>query len=231
MLRQRYGAVSLVDDALTPNGNTSDSWARPLLCQSCERDFNERFDQYGTSFLNAKAGRFDAIDGGVRIEGVDQQRLAAFITSVVWRASVSDHPGYAKLFALAPATKRALYDSLLLAGSGPGLPYIAVARLVDSAGVFSRKALREVVVSPFLSTARGNQAATFIVISGFVFVLFFNRPTLRMRRSICLLSTKAGRKPFFVPSRSFDSFPPLFNLMVNALRKEHAGLTKVRPEV
>lgn len=219
-------AVSLVDDESTPNANSTDSWDRPLLCLDCEREFNERFDQYGMKVLKGQTGAFDATAHGVRVSGVDQRRLAAFVTSVVWRASVSDHPAYAKLFALPPAVKRKLYDSLLDDPEGPRLPHVALARLVDSAEVFSRADLREVVLAPFLAKGGGKHAA-FMVVSGFVLVLFFSPPTLRMRRSMCVLGTRPGLSPFYVPSRSFETFPPLFDLMVSALRKQVTGRTRL----
>ena len=227
MLRGGTGAISIVDDESTPNANSTDSWDRPLLCLDCEREFNERFDQYGMRVLKGQAGTFEATAHGVRVSGVDQRRLAAFVASVVWRASMSDHPAYAKLFALPPEVKRRLYDSLLGVHGGPRLPSVALARLVDSAGIFSRAHLREVVLAPFLATGDNKQAA-FMVVSGFVFVLFFSPPTLRMRRSMCILSTQPGLTPFYVPSRSFETFPPLFDVMVSALRKQETGITRLK---
>lgn len=221
------GAVCLVDDETTPNGYSTDSWKWPILCETCEAEFETRFDGYGVSVLLSKIGKFEPMDGGVRVLEVDQARLAAFFVSVAWRAALSGHRAYSKLKALSDAHLRLLHDGLV--GRGP-LPHVSMSRLVDYEREMSRQTMREAVVEPTVYTGDG-MITIFFVFSGFLIGIFVTRPTLKVRRRQSFLKPGLKAEPFFVHDFGLEQFKPLLNVMMTSMKKEGQGLTRIARKV
>jgi hypothetical protein len=221
------GAITLVGDETTPNGYSTDSWKWPILCETCEADFEKRFDGYGVSVLLSKIGKFEPVDGGVRVSGVDQARLTQFFVSVAWRAALSGHAEYSRLNVLNEEHLRVLHDGIAEHGRPP---YVAMRRLVDDAGEISRQEMREVVVAPTVYTGDG-MVTIFFVFSGFLIAIFVTRPPLKMRQKISLLKPRSRAAPFFVRDCSFEKFKPLLNVMMMSMQKEEQGITRIRKPI
>ncbi len=146
-----------------------------ILCGDCDRTLGQ-LDGFALAFSRSNLPQFGAGTIGTILD-IDCDRLVAFATSVVWRASISAHPSFAEVD-LGPLADRAR-DVAFGLGAEP-FPVIAN-RLVSP-----RYDVREFYVEPTRRKLGPNNAYTF-QLGGFQwFVLADNRPAPPKLRSLVI---------------------------------------------
>lgn len=82
-----------ITTGLEKNQNSQNSGGAPLLCETCEGWFNDRFDKPVDRMLDIQLKK--PLDGGAALYMKGSTNcLAGFITSVLWRASISSNQRY-----------------------------------------------------------------------------------------------------------------------------------------
>lgn len=125
---------------------SNDSGGDHLLCEPCERKLNTSFDAYGVRWINEARKQLDGSARGVRRE-VDPQRMLGFLSSVLWRASISRNAIYHSM--QTEYGERMLLRRVFEARDDRyALASMSISNLIDSRKRFSRVSLRDVVVPP-----------------------------------------------------------------------------------
>lgn len=227
VLRKSAGkAVAVTGDANTPTYFSSDSWDTALLCRACEESLNERYDQYGIAVFRGHMGRAVHGPNGVTFTGIDRRRLRMFMLSVLWRISMSSHPSYSNIH-LPYQWEEELREALRAGKTVPSARYtVAVYRLRDSTnpGGLSNEDLRGFIVSPFARQFQGFISICFLFLGFFIEVFLPRIPKATSKRPGVLF----GSSPIFLaPYYEVLDVPEITSLLVQGLRKEDEGLSRV----
>ncbi|NWK52174.1 hypothetical protein HYG89_06315 [Acinetobacter sp. SwsAc5] len=78
-------------------GKSNDSWAKEMLCNTCESKFNSEFENYSIYLLREKQPGVivSKFSSGVSFQKVDTKKIFLYVLSILWRAAYSDHKAYA----------------------------------------------------------------------------------------------------------------------------------------
>jgi len=220
-------AISFTHDLSEPVHYTQDSWAKPQLCSSCEKLLNTRYEGYGLKVLRGKT-KPEVSDSGVSFKSLDQDRLAKYFLSIIWRAYHSNHPAYAN-------TKMLLSDSEYIRVAlldGVKIPNnkfsIRVSRIMDlsSKPSFTRESIKDLIVSPFSRVhSNPSNVSICLLFEGFFIEVFYKPLPLNQRKGLGVLNN--AKKSLFVPFENIFEIEEVKELMFSGFVKHKKGLSKV----
>lgn len=177
------------------------------------------YDSYGMAVFRGHEGRVRAHAEGVDFLRIDRQRLRMFFLSIVWRASVSDHPNYSNID-LPKVWEEELRSALDQKRRVPDSKYnIAIYKMRDTTpvGGFSNEDLRSFIAAPFSRNYGAFISICFPFLSFLVEAFFPSLPEQFAKRRGVLF----GRSPVLsVPHINVLEIPEIMNVLVQALRKE-----------
>lgn len=184
-----------------------------LLCSDCERKLNFAFDAPSINFLRSFRSQLNASDRNP-IGRFDNDLLASFLISVIWRAALSSDPMYANV-ELSAAETESIRRTLNGAGESPfEIASYRVHDLVDRSGSdgFDEDALLSLVLAPVLERHANGGLSWQFVMMGFLFEIFVPRLGLLHRRDPGVLRRGAA---LLLP-RELDIFdnPALVRMMM-----------------
>lgn len=223
--------LSSIDEV--PIKYTNDSWATEQLCEACERKLNNNYDEYNLKVLRGKNVELTTLEDGILFNTIKTQKVYDFIISIIWRASISEHPNYK---AIKLHKKLNEYVRLYLnTSSSISKPQILVRgfKLIDtSKGGFTKEGLRTHISSPFLRNYSVNEGKSIKVIClvflGYMFEVFINScpEDNSYRHEFIGLDKKKYKFKF----QEITNIPELFDLMVQTLSKHKANHSKIKRE-
>jgi hypothetical protein len=218
--------IHLVNDELTDIAYSSDNWTEYLLCYKCE-DLIENYERYALAVLRNQKG-VNAIrdDNGVIFQNIEYSRFKLFLTSLIWRASVSTNQAYSKISLPVEVQEKARIS--ILEGNSLNFSILGceMFRLYDPTkkNGFSRKVLRKILTYPF-TRIKNNRETNIFVFEGFLFEYHVpNLPFQKTGRENVLKKDKA----LIVPNINIFDVPELLQVMVQSYGKYIKGKSKIK---
>lgn len=195
-------------------------WER-LLCKECEEIIRD-YETYGLKLLRgAKFVSAHTHSNGVTFRNHKYNPFKLFLSSVVWRASVSKQDAFAKVLLPSFIKEEARLSLLNSRPLGPYKLGCKIFRLHDETKGFSSTVLRQFIISPVPRLpAKANSYSFLFIFEGFVFEFFV--PTIPIRRR----SERGIQKKsniLFTPFIEFGEIPELMNLLTSGYGKFHQG--------
>ncbi|MEZ8360869.1 hypothetical protein AB6C40_11290 [Vibrio splendidus] len=220
--------ISVTSENSEPIQYTQDSWAEYQLCSSCEKLLNHKFEGYG---LKALRGKFkpNVTEYGINFIGLDQQRLAKYFLSIVWRAAHSTHPAY-KNTKISACESEYLRQVLQNDEVIPNSKFtIKIARIQDMAQkpTFTRETTRELIISPFCRAYKNStNVSVCMLFEGFFIEVFYKALPIKQRGAIGMLDFRKNK--LFVPFVNMFDIEELKNILALGYQKHHTGNTQVK---
>lgn len=214
--------IAMVADLQTSPYKSNDTLQEHLLCNECESQLNEEFDSYGINVFCGVYGRSRRKADGVEFQQIDRKRLRLFVLSVIWRVSVSDHPGYGNVNLPTP------FEELLRRYMiNPSVEIesefsISICRLRDTkTKTWSMEGCRGVVLLPIGRRWSHGMSIMFVAM-GFEFQVFLVTPPRNVRKKNGFLF---GKKPSFVaPYIEVTEIPELLKILAENQIKYRQGI-------
>ncbi|WP_145925872.1 hypothetical protein [Shinella sp. HZN7] len=228
--RDNGGSAVVISDDHRKLHRSGKSGQDRILCGECDGRLNIAFDAPTINFLRSFRSELNTARSKV-IGHFDNNVLAAFLMSVIWRAALSSDPMYANV-ALTPRTKEMIRR--ILTEDAVGLFDIAsfsVRNLVDGSGSdgFDGHSLSSLVLAPvFQRHPNGKHSWQFAMI-GFLFEIFIPRLSLLRRQDPALLRRGAT----VVRPSNLDIFDnrALMKMMMAGFSKHEQGHSILRDRV
>ena len=85
--------VKISTDESTPPEECDFDPKEPMLCHKCEQDLQTLYEAYGTQFFKPKSPTTKGLKS-VFAENLDYERLFLYLSSILWRVSISRIPEY-----------------------------------------------------------------------------------------------------------------------------------------
>jgi hypothetical protein len=221
-------AIHFNDDKHTWIQYDSDSWSEFLLCQSCERHINESYEQKSIATIrnSLSSVNIDKTDTGISFKNINQKRFQLFVVSILWRAAVSTHEAYSKVYLPEPWKEEMRVSILENNKVRSSLIGIQLRRLSDAAkDGFSLASLKELLISPFFRN-HGNRFSFCFLIEGFFVEVFV--PGLEIKRRSSLGVVVPSKNILFVPYQDIFDIPELVQVMVSGYGKFVNGKTRIK---
>ena len=227
--RQSSGKVVSFDDSENkPVEYSIESWWQYLLCWDCERSISD-YEKYGLETLRRMAKTTAHVhSSGITLKGVNYGKLKLFVTSLLWRAAVSDLNVFSKVVlpeSLAEEARISLHYGKPL---NPLKLGCKIVRLFDptpeSKGGFSEKDINQLIISP-IPRIRGRYVSFVFVIEGYLMEFFV--PSIPHNES-WQHGVLKNAKVLYVPNKSIFEIGELVNIMVSGYRKAHLGKVTFR---
>lgn len=130
---------------------TNDTWFTRLLCSTCERFFNEKYENYSVACLREKRNDIEVIKGpeGIKYKNIDAEKIAVFILSIYWRAMHSEHHAFADCInepVLENVLKEIINSNLKIV---PDLIKVRIRLFRDTTNKFNEISLKQIIIAPF----------------------------------------------------------------------------------
>jgi hypothetical protein len=223
-------AILLSNSVDEPISYSKDSWATDQLCADCEQKINHRYEEYS---LKALRGQFEfkRLEGGVLFQSVDALRIKHFVAAILWRASISEHESYNAVKLPNKLNERirlSLNTNNYLSKRSLSIRGF---KLIDSTnGGFSKSALRDFIVSPFVREYRGNQEkigkTVCFIFLGYLFEIFvFGRPTNNSYNAEFIGYNKSS---YHFKYQEINEAPEIQQLFAESYRKHVEGNSKLK---
>jgi hypothetical protein len=204
---------------------SQESWLEPLLCAECEQTISD-YERYGLELLRGRSpASVKDHAAGISFLSHDYPRFKLFLTSLIWRASVSRQPEFAK--AKLPEGSREAARVSLLTGKAlaPSRLGCRIFRLVDSSGkgdgAFDLENLQQLVITPFPRWRDGRRHYSLLfAMEGFVLEFFV--PGVPYKQAI-KRGIHKNSMVFFVPNKCIFSVPELHDLLMSGYAKHRNG--------
>lgn len=209
------------DDKDSPIDLSSDSWWEYLLCGVCEPKLNDFYERYSLALFRGSKGNVSRHEHGVTFSGTDLTKLKMFLISIFWRAAVTNHPAYAKVYIPEPWREQIREAIHFNRQISQNLATVKINRLIDSSvDGFTLENLKNLIVTPFLRRRSSGFSLCFLI-EGFFIEIF--TPGLRYKKR----SEKGVLNPensvFMVPYLKIFEIPELVELMVSGYGKHAEG--------
>jgi hypothetical protein len=224
---QKSGQLIWFDDsASTPVQQSQDSWWEHLLCTDCEQIISN-YEKYGLALLRGTdKTKINRHADGVTFRSHDYRRFKLFLTSLLWRASVSKQMVFSKVRLPNACENQARISLHSGKPLGPLRLGCKLLRLVDATsedrGRFSFDSLNQFVISPLLRLHDGRPYCTFLFLfEGFLMEYFVRAIPHKQAYDH---GVHKDSPTFFVPHKSIFDIPELVTLMVSAYGKHDRGL-------
>lgn len=220
--RDNGGSAIVVSDDRAKLHRSGRSGHDRLLCSNCERKLNFAFDAPSINFLRSFRAQLNAPDRHT-IGRFNNDLLASFLLSMMWRAALSSDPMYASV-ALAPAAKESIRRMLNGDGESPfEIASYRVHDLVDRSGPdgFDKDALSSLVLTPVLTRYFDGKLSWQFAMTGFLFEISIPRLSLLRKREAGMLRRGAA---LVLPLELniFDN-PALVKVMMAGYSKHRRG--------
>lgn len=218
--------ITVIDDKDTWVKYTNDSWWEYLLCSDCE-DIFEKYETYSLGILKG-AKKIEKVvhEQGVTFKNINYGEFKLFLTSVLWRASVSKQDVFSKVI-LHPSWAEEARLSLLNKKALPPLKLgCKLSKLNDPVpgGTFTEESLQQFVISPI--PRRNRRTVSFLfAYSGYLFEYFSPAILYGDSRSKGVLKKSCI---FLIPYQSITGVPELLDVMVSGLEKDVKGMVKFK---
>jgi hypothetical protein len=162
------GKLMKVDLASKTARLEQDSWDTHMLCKACEHLLNQVYEDSSLKDLR-NARRANNTSMLVKLITQSPERLAGFMLSILWRASVSDHNAYGKVKFPESATDG--FAECLLK-KRPDLLWslsYRITALYDGRGYFDYDAISRIVATPCLNRLSDLTHSYVFLFEGFKF--------------------------------------------------------------
>lgn len=136
---------------------STDQWSSYQLCSSCERFFNENYENYSINALRGKQNNISVKEStlGVSYTNLDQETIALYFLSIFWRASESQHESY-KGFKMPEPFIKILKSAFLKKKLSSKLFHVRVQILSDDVNILKKESLERIIVSPSTNSVNNN---------------------------------------------------------------------------
>lgn len=214
--------IALVGDSTTAPYLSNDTLQEHLLCGDCERLLNEEFDSYGINVFFGTYGRTRSREHGIEFQRINRKGLRLFILSVIWRVSISNHPGYGNVNLPAPfeeILRRYMLDPSIENESDFA---VSVCRIRDTKlETWSMKECRGIMLLP-IGRRWTHGISIMFVAMGFEFQVFLVTPPRSVRNKNGFLF---GRNPRFIaPYIEITEIPEMVKILSDNHSKHRQGL-------
>ncbi len=224
---QNSGQLIQMDDSEdAPVRRSQDTWPEHLLCADCERVIG-LYENYGLELLRARNGSsMQDHAGGVTFRAHEYRRFKLFLTSILWRAAVSNQEVFAKVI-LPERCEEEARASLLAAKPLSALHLgCQMHRLVDTKATpeygFDLDSLSQVVISPIPRLHDGRKYHTFLfLIEGFLLEYFVRAVPFKQAGH---RGVHRDSPTLFVPNKCIFDVPEVIDLLVLNAGKHQRGL-------
>ncbi|WP_372088452.1 hypothetical protein P7L79_05340 (plasmid) [Tistrella mobilis] len=197
---------------------TSESGWDYLLCEACEAHLNNNLDRWGHRWFKDAQDKI-ARDGWRGKFEIDPTRMARYVASVMWRASVSKAGAYEGF--ITNPTLRGQLKAVMDDQESPLEDFsVAINLLYDSEGQFSASALRRIILSPISWIKRGGQIDRFVIsmtVEGFLVVASYPKFPWRNRLSSGFLN--AQKSYIFMRPSDIRKTAPFPDLLEDVMRQ------------
>ncbi len=154
---------------------TNDTWFTRLLCSTCERFFNEKYENYSVACLREKRNEVEVIKGpdGIKYKNIDAEKIAVFILSIYWRAMHSEHHAFADCInepVLENVLKEIINDKLKIV---PDLIKVRIRLFRDSTHKFNEISLKQIIIAPFKEVFANGFKST-LAFEGYLVEIYFS---------------------------------------------------------
>ncbi|MGU3796416.1 hypothetical protein [Vibrio diabolicus] len=224
------GQAILLDGADgVPIKKTQDSWATKQLCKRCESKLNTYYEDYSQKVLRNKFGS-ERTESGVSFQNIDTQIIRSFVAAILWRVSISDHKNYAAITLSDKLNEKLRFTLNTSSEISKRTFSVRGFKLIDSTeGSFSRKNLRDCIISPFMRTYmdanhKSVQVVCFLFLGFFFEVFISGVPSGSEYHHEFIGYSKTS---YVFPFLEITEIPELFELMVIAYGKNAEGLSAI----
>lgn len=208
---------------------SSDSWAQPLLCSSCEKYLNEKFEQYSLAVLRGRHTKVQRTEYGLTLLGADTKKLNMYFISLLWRAANSSHNAYLDVF-LNDEDNEYLRHSIF---SNSQIPLkrlsVKISRLIDyTENGFTLDILKKFIVSPFSRIGvSGNKKIKVVCFTfeGFFVEFFMPGLTSKFRNERGVIYKE--KNAITIPNVDVLQISEIFENMVTNYGKYVTGRSKI----
>lgn len=201
---------------------SQDTWQEYLLCADCEQVISS-YERYGLELLRSRAR--DSVNehaAGITFRAHHYPRFKLFLTSLVWRASVSRQPIFAKaqlLVECEEAARESLLNGKAMASLRLGC---RIHRLIDSTGTanggFDLENLRQIVISPIPRWHDGHRYYTLLfLLEGFLLEFFVPGVPYKQANQRGVHRDSAI---LFAPNKCIFTVPEMVNLLISGHGKQ-----------
>ncbi|WP_249605397.1 hypothetical protein [Chromobacterium sp. IRSSSOUMB001] len=230
ILKKNHGkAISFKSDSHSKIIQSSDSWAKEQLCYDCEQHLANNYETYSIGAFRGQGIKITKESASTLLSGVNTKIIQLYILSIIWRASLSDHPAYASTH-LDKGKTELLRNALLKKQHLPSLDFtIKISKLIDTShsNGFSSKNLKDMIFSPFSRyPPQSKHHSICLVFEGFFIETYTPGLLLKQRREKGFLNTKT--KLIEIPHIEILSIPEILSSLHSGLQKHHNGLTNIR---
>ncbi|EOD4266264.1 hypothetical protein NQ999_12175 [Acinetobacter baumannii] len=155
---------------------TNDTWFTRLLCSTCERFFNEKYENYSVACLREKRKEVEVIKGpeGIKYKNIDAEKIAVFILSIYWRAIHSEHHAFAECIndpVLENVLKEIIKGKLKIV---PALIKVRIRLFRDSTNYFNEISLKQIIIAPFKEIFTNGYKYT-MTFEGYLVEIYFGK--------------------------------------------------------
>lgn len=222
--------IQLDDSPHTPIQQAQESWCEYLLCADCEHIIGS-YEFYGLSLIRENdTKKIQKHADGITFRDHNYAHFKLFLTSILWRASVSKQIFFSKVI-LPEKCREAARISLLQAKPlNPTRLGCKVLRMIDhtseAEGGFSEASLKQFVISPIPRLKNQPYHYSFLfLIEGFLLEYFVSSIPHKQSKD---QGVHKNRPIWLVPNKSIFKIPELFQFMVTAYGKHDRGITKIK---
>jgi len=213
--------ISFDDSENKPVGYSIESWWQYLLCCDCESIVSD-YEKYGLETLRRMPKTPAHVqNSGITLKSVNYGKVKLFVTSLLWRAAVSDLNAFAKVILPESLAEEARISLRYGKPLNPLKLGCKIVRLFDptpeSKGGFSEKDINQLIISP-IPRMRSRYVSFIFVIEGYLLEFFV--PSMPHNESSQHGVLKKA-KVLYVPNKSIFEIDELVNVMVSGYRKAH----------
>ncbi len=199
------------------------------LCKRCESKLNTYYEDYSQKVLRNKFGS-ERTESGVSFQNIDTQIIRSFVAAILWRVSISDHKNYAAITLSDKLNEKLRFTLNTSSEISKRTFSVRGFKLIDSTeGGFSRKNLRDCIISPFMRTYmdanhKSVQVVCFLFLGFFFEVFISGVPSGSEYHHEFIGYSKTS---YVFPFLEITEIPELFELMVIAYGKNAEGLSAI----
>ena len=165
--------ITIKDDKESWIEYSNESWWEYLLCSTCE-DIIEKYETYSLGLLNSKSrGAILTHNYGITLKNINYPNFKLFLTSILWRASVSKQDVFSKVILHPNWEDEARLSILHGISLAPLKLGCKISKLNDpeQEDSFCEKSLKQIVISP-IPRIKKNVISFLFVFLGYMFEFF-----------------------------------------------------------
>lgn len=168
-----YGYITLLDEKKIEK--TSDHWALPMLCSTCESLLNSRYENYSIWTLKnkQKGVKHKIKDTYLQIQNANQYRLIMYVVSIFWRAIHSEHRVFKNInmpIEIENHLKTCILGKISLQKN---LIYIRIFKLINTSGILPNLPLNEFITN-IVQTKGQHKLSFYTIFEGYYFEINFD---------------------------------------------------------